>query len=101
MQKLNTIDLNVTQIILFNSPRDLGQIGILGRQLGKRSTLKKAYKRSTQEPIGNLVIDLDIRSSRNLSYCSRCSADEPTQFYCATDQFFISINDEFTRLLHS
>ena len=80
MQKLNTIDLNVTQIILFNSPRDLGQIGILGRQL---------------------VIDLDIRSSRNLSYCSRCSADEPTQFYCATDQLFISINDEFTRLLYS
>ena len=28
-----TIDLNVTQMILFNSPRDLEQIGILGRQL--------------------------------------------------------------------
>ena len=33
-----TIDLNVTQIILFNSPRDSEQIGILGRQLGERQT---------------------------------------------------------------
>ena len=31
-----TIDLNVTQEILFNSPGDSEQIGILGRQLGER-----------------------------------------------------------------
>ena len=96
-----TIDLNVTQMILFNSPRDLEQIGILGRQLGERSTLMKAYKRATQEPFGHLMIDLDARSSRNLRYCSHCSADEPTHFYCATDQLFISVNDEFTKLLYS
>ena len=30
-----TNDLNVTQIILFKSPRDSEQIGILGRQLGE------------------------------------------------------------------
>ena len=35
-----TIDLNVTQMILFNSPRNLQQIGILGSQLGERSTYK-------------------------------------------------------------
>ena len=75
-----TIDLNVTQMILFNSPRDLEQIGILGRQLGERSTLMKAYKRATQEPFGHLMIDLDARSSRNLRFCSHCSADEPTHF---------------------
>ena len=51
-----TIDLNVTQMILFNSPRDSEQIGILGRQLGKRSTLLKAYKRATQKPFGHLMM---------------------------------------------
>ena len=96
-----TIDLNVTQMILFNSPRDLEQIGILGRQLGERSTLMKAYKRATQHPFGHLMIDLDVRSSRNLRYSSHCSGDEPTHFHCATDQLFISINDEFTKLLYS
>ena len=29
-----TVDLNVTQIFLFNSPRDSEQVGFLGRQLG-------------------------------------------------------------------
>ena len=29
-----TIELNVTQMILFKSPRDLEQIGVLGRQMG-------------------------------------------------------------------
>ena len=96
-----TIDLNVTQMTLFNSPRDSEQIGILGRQLGERSTLMKAYKRATQEPFGHLMIDLDARSSRNLRYCSHCSADEPTLFYGATDQLFIPVNDEFTKLLYS
>ena len=28
-----TIDLNITQMILFKSPRDVEQIGLLGRQL--------------------------------------------------------------------
>ena len=51
-----TVDLNVAQIVLFNSPRDSEQIGIMGRQLGERSTLLKIRKRATQEVFGNLVI---------------------------------------------
>ena len=94
------INLNVTQINLFNSPRDLEQIGSLGRQLGERSTLMKAYKRATQHPFGHLMIDLDVRSRRNLRYSSHCSGEEPTQFHCATDQLFISNNDEYTNLLY-
>ena len=96
-----TIDLNVTQMILFNSPRDLEQIGILGRQLGERSTLMKTYKRATQEPYGHLLIDLDVRSCKNLRYCSHCSGDEPTHFHTATNQLFLSVNDDFTKLLYS
>ena len=52
-----TIDLNVTQIILFNSPRDLEQVGILGRQLGERHLTMEAYKRATRKPFGHLMID--------------------------------------------
>ena len=96
-----TIDLNLTQIILFNSPRDSEQVGILGRQLGERSALLEAYKRATHNPFGHLMIDLDVRSNRALRYCFKCSGDEPTNFLCTTDQLFISINDEYTKLLYS
>ena len=40
-----TIELNVTQMILFKSPRDLEQIGVLGRQMGDRQLLIDTYKR--------------------------------------------------------
>ena len=96
-----TIDLNVTQTDLLKNPRDSEQIGILGRQLGERSTLLKVYKRATQESFGHLLIDLYVRSRRNLRYCSQCSGDEPFHFYCARDELFISINDEVTKFLYS
>ena len=41
--KDSKIDLNGTHVILFNSPRDSEQIGILGRQLGERYTTIEAY----------------------------------------------------------
>ena len=61
-----TNDLNVTQIVLFNSPRDSEQIGVLGRQLGERNATTEAYKRAPQKPFGHLMIDLDVRSSKSL-----------------------------------
>ena len=47
-----TIDLNVTQIILFISPRDFELIGVLDRQLGEQHATLEAYKRTTQKLIG-------------------------------------------------
>ena len=41
------IDSKVTQIILFNSPRDSEEIGVLGRQLGKQHATMEAYKIAT------------------------------------------------------
>ena len=61
-----TIDLNVTQIILFNSPRDSEQIGVLGRQLGERHAKMEASKRATQKHFGHLMIDLNVTSSKSL-----------------------------------
>ena len=59
-----TIDLNVTQIILFISPRNFEQVRFLGRQLGERHLTMEAYKKATRKPFGLLMIDLDVRSSK-------------------------------------
>ena len=96
-----TIDLNVTQIILFNSPRDSEQIGILGRQLGERQTTIDAYKRATRKPFGHLMIDFDVRSSKLLRYSSNCSGEGPSVFYCSTDKLNLNLENEFTKLLYS
>ena len=96
-----TIDLNVTQIILFNSPRDSEQIGILGRHLVQRHLTMEAYKRATRKPFGHLMIDLDVRSSKTLRYSSKCSGDEPSLFYCSTDQLYPNLGNEFTNFLYS
>ena len=96
-----TIDLNVTQLILFNSPRDSEQIGILGRQLRERHTTIEAFKRATQKSYGHLMIDLDVRNCRTLRFSSNCSGDEPSIFYCSTDQLYSNLDIEFTKLLYS
>ena len=96
-----TIDLNVMQIILFNSPRGSEQIGILGGQLGERHLTMEAYKRATRKPFGHFMIDLDVRNSKTLRYSSQCSGDEPSLFYCSTDQLYLKLCNEFTRFLYS
>ena len=96
-----TIDLNITQVILSNSPRDSEQIGVLGRQLGERHLTKEAYKRATRKPFGHLMIDLDVRSSKTLRYFSQCSGDEPSLFYCSTDQLYLTSCNDLTRFLYS
>ena len=95
------IDLNVTQIVLFNNPRDSEQIGVLGRQLGERHATMEAYKRTTQKLFGHLMIDLDVRSSKSLRYSSNCSGDVPSIFYCSTDQLCLHLDNEFTKLLNN
>ena len=75
-----TIDLNVTQMILFKSPRDVEQIGVLGRQLGDRKLLLEAYKRATRKPFAHLMIDLDPQTDQKLKYCSNCSGSQPSVF---------------------
>ena len=42
LKNSKTIDLNVTQMILFKSPRDVEQVGVLSRQLGDRKVLLEA-----------------------------------------------------------
>ena len=96
-----TIDVNVTQMILFKSPRDVEQIGVLGRQLGDRKLLLEAYKRATHKQFGHLLIDLDPQTDPKLKYCSNCTGSQPTVFYISTNLTKEIVNDESTRLLYT
>ena len=76
-----TIDLNTTHIILFKSPRDIQQIGLIGRQLNNTQFLKDSYELATKQPFGHLLIDLDPKTSDVLRYCSNIVPPGPSVFY--------------------
>ena len=95
-----TIELNVTQIILFKSPRDLEQIAVLGRQMGDRQLLLDAYKRATREAFGHLLIDFDPHTDPKLKYASKCSGNEPSIFYITSNHTSEQLNNESTRALY-
>ena len=80
-----TIDLSVTQMILFKNDRDVEQFGVLGRQLGDIKLLLEAYKRATYKQFGHLVKDLDPQTHPRLKYCSNCIGSQPTVFDISTN----------------
>ena len=49
------IELQITHIVLFNSPRDVLQINTLSQQLGLGSQLKDTIKRSQLKDIQKLL----------------------------------------------
>ena len=65
-----TIDFSTTHIILFKSPRDVQQIGLIGRQHKNTQVFKEGYELATKQPPGHLLIDLDSKTSEVLRYCS-------------------------------
>ena len=67
-------------MILFKIPRNVEQIGVLGRQMGDRKLLLEAYKRATSKPFGHLLIDFDPQTDPKLKYCSICGGDQPSVF---------------------
>ena len=69
-----TIDLNISQLILFNSPRDVEQISTLGRQMGQRKLLLETNIKATLKPYGLLLIDLDSRADPKLKVSTNCSS---------------------------
>ena len=76
-----TIDLNTTHIILFKSPLEIQQIGLIGRQLNNTQVLKDSYELATKQPFGHLLIDLDQKTSVVLLYCSNIVPPGPSVFY--------------------
>ena len=54
---MRDISLNCQVIILFKSPRDVQQIGVLSRQIGIRD-LEKDYNEAIKDQYGYLVINM-------------------------------------------
>ena len=96
-----TIDLNISQLILFNGPRDVGQISILGRQLGQRKLLLETYKKATLKPYGHLLIDLDSRADQKLKVSTICSGGGPSTCFITTSKTLETVQNESTRLLYA
>ena len=73
--------LNTTHIVLFKSPRDVQQIGLIGRQLNNTQFLRKCYELATKQTFGHLLIDLDPKTSGALRYSSNIVPPGPSVFY--------------------
>ena len=73
----------LTYIILFKSPRDIEQITDVRKQLNNSFFLKKSYELATKQPFGQLLIDLDPKTSVSLRYCSNIvQPGQPIFIYC-------------------
>ena len=81
-----TIDLNTTHIILFKSARDIQQFEFLGKQLNLVKFLKHCYQLETKEPLGHLLIELDLKIFDCLRYCANITESGPTDFYLPSDK---------------
>ena len=75
------ITLNAHYLILFKNPRDVGQIGNLGRQLGCSNFLKKAFEDATDESYGYLVVDLNPHSEAQYRYRTHIWPGQDTMIY--------------------
>ena len=95
-----TIELNVTQMILFKSPRDLEQIRVLRRQMGDRQLLIDAYEKATQAPFGHLMVDFDSHTDAKLNFCSNCSGTGPSVFFVSSSNIRENLTNESTRALY-
>ena len=95
-----TIEIHVTQMILFRSRRDLEQIAVPGRRMGDRQLLMKAYKKATREPFGHLLIDLDPHTVSKLKFASKFSGTEPFIFHLSSTQTAEKLEDELSRSLY-
>ena len=68
MVENNRLDYNTHHF--FKSPRDVEQIGSIGRQLNNPQFPKESYELATKQPFGCLLIDLDPKTLEVLRYCS-------------------------------
>ena len=63
-KSMRNIALNMKYIVLFPSPRDINQIGVLGSQLGARKSLLAAYNDAVLQygRFNYLLIDLVLQT---------------------------------------
>ena len=93
-------DLNTTHIILFKSPRDIQQIGLIGRQLNNTQFLNDSYELATKQPFGHLLIDLDPKTSDVIRYCSILfHQDHPFFYFSPAKAVITNLSNEKERAL--
>ena len=95
------VELKNTQIVLFNSPRDVMQVTTLSTQLGLGSELVDCYRDAMSVPFGHLLIDLSPRTEDRLRYCTN-SGSVPSKFYIPDRlKHSRTLDDEHTKSLYS
>ena len=86
-----TIDLNTTQNVLLKLPRDVQQIGLIGRQLNNTQFLRESYELATEQPLCHLLIDLDSKISDALRYSSNIVPPGPSVFTYLQQKLLLQI----------
>ena len=61
-----TLHLNTYYTVLLRNQRNIQQIGILGKQIGKNKLLVEAFKDAVSRPYGYLILDLAPNTSEDL-----------------------------------
>ena len=94
-------ELQNTHIVLFKSPRDVQQIGVLAKQLGLGKQLVDWYNASTRTSYGHLMIDLRPRTPDGLRFCTDSTSFPATFFLPNSSARITEIDDQQTKLLYS
>ena len=89
--------MNVTQMVLFKSPRDQEQIGVLSRQMEDRRLLIDAYKKAALPPSGHLMIDFDSHTVVEINFCSCSSGTEPSVLLVSSSNTKEYLTNESTK----
>ena len=95
------VELQITHIFLFKSPREVMQVITLSTQLGIGSELVDWYQDATSVPFRHLLIDLSPRTDDRLPYCTNCGS-VPSKFYIPERLNRLkTLDDEHTKSLYS
>ena len=76
------MNLNTRYIVMFKNPREACRVAVLARQmyLGKSKFVVEAYKHTTKEPYGYLLIELRPETDENYRIRTNIFLDEERQF---------------------
>ena len=95
------VELQITHIALFKSPRDVMKVTTLGAQLGLGSELSDWYRYATSVLFGHLLIDLSPRTDDRLRYCKKSGSVSSKFIFPVRLKHLGTWDDEHTKTLSS
>ena len=94
-------ELQLSHIVLVNSPRVVHQIQVLRKQLGLGKQLTDCYKDTTSVMFGHMMIFLSPGTPDNLRFCTH-STSFPAKLYLLKSRArTTSVDDKHSELLYS